>query len=105
MFCRLCGKKRIGKEVPTMTAREQAHSRIESLPDDSVRAVVEIMIRMQPRREDSLRGTEKLTPKMKAFLELERLKEEGTQYSISPDDRSAALEEKYGSFMWTDGTQ
>lgn len=86
-----------------MTAREQAHSLIESLPDDSVRAVVEIMIRMQSRRKDSLSGTAKLTPKMKAFLELERLRKEGAQYCFSPDDRTAVLDVKYGAFTWTGG--
>lgn len=83
-----------------MTVKEQAHSLIDSLPNDSVRAVVEILIRMKPQSKTTANKQNIPTPKMIAYLELEKLRKEGEKYSFSDDDRAAAVNEKYGSFTW-----
>jgi hypothetical protein len=39
-----------------------------------------------------------ITPKMKAYLRIQELREETSGYDISESQREAALDEKYGTF-------
>lgn len=85
-----------------MTIRQEAYRLIDRLPEDSVHAVVEIMIRMIPamKSQPAIKETEKISPKMKAFMRMQELRKEMAKYNISEAERAAALDEKYGEFSW-----
>ena len=87
-----------------MTVREEAYGLIDRLPEDSVRAVVQIMRRMTPAIKKAERPNT-LTPKMKAFHELQELRKEAVKYDFSADERALALDEKYGPFVWNGGAE
>ena len=80
-----------------MTVREEAYHLIDRLQEDSVKAVIQIMIRMTPdnRKHSHTIG---LTSKMKAFQELQTMRKESAKYDFSPEERITALEDKFGSF-------
>ena len=88
-----------------MTVREEAYGLIDRLPEDSVRAVIQIMIRMAPERPQKETPSAEMTPKKKAFLELQKMRREGAKYNFSPDERKKALDEKYGAFLWNGDAQ
>ena len=76
-----------------MTAWERAHGIIDTLPEDSVNAVIQFMSRLAPSKQKSS------TPKMEAFLRLQELRK-NSPLDISMDEREKAMEEKYGNFSW-----
>ena len=88
-----------------MTVREEAYGLIDRLPEDSVRAVIQIMIRMSPDQKKKKKQSDAVTPKMKAFQELQEMRKKGTDYVFSPDERASALDEKYGSFVGQGGAE
>lgn len=88
-----------------MTVREEAYGLIDRLPEDSVRAVIQIMRRMSPSQKIKMERPDPVTPKMKAFQELQAMRKEGAKYDFSADERASALEEKYGSFKWNGGAE
>ncbi len=88
-----------------MTVREEAYGLIDRLPEDSVKAVIQIMIRMAPEKQKAIPNAASMTPKKKAFLELQKMRKEGAKYDFSAEDRAVALDEKYGAFVWNGGTQ
>ena len=88
------------REVLHMTIRQQAYVLIDRLPEDSVQAVIEVMLRMLPVMN---KRTEQVKPpvngKMQAFLRLQAIRKEMAQYHIDVDERAAAMDEKYGEFL------
>ena len=83
-----------------MTLQQQAYGLIDRLSDDSVQVIIQVMKRMLPQedRSDKLKKSEMITPKMKAYLRIQELREETSGYDISESQREAALDEKYGTF-------
>lgn len=86
-----------------MTVQQQAYELINSLPDEKVELIVQVMISMKPMKEEftpsvQSRRSDK-SRKMKAFQRILELREECAAYSIEDYDveRASALEEKYGS--------
>ena len=88
-----------------MTVREEAYGLIDRLPEDSVKAVIQIMIRMAPEKQKRTPLAASMTPKKKAFLELQKMRKEGAKYDFSMDERATALDEKYGAFVLNGGAQ
>ncbi len=84
-----------------MTQRERAHDLIDALPEDSVRAVVQVMLRMYPFYGKTAHPGE-ASPKMKAYGRLEALRRQSAKYDFSEEERARALEEKYGPSAWTE---
>ena len=87
-----------------MTVREEAYGLIDRLPEDSVKAVIQIMIRMAPEQKKETKPTAALTPKMKAFQELQAMRKEGARYDFSAAERAEAVETKFGPFIISGGT-
>ena len=88
-----------------MTVREEAYALINNLPEDSVKAVVQIMIRMAPERKIEANLPDGMTPKKEAFLELQKMRREGKKYRFSEEERATALDEKYGSLTGGGGAE
>ena len=88
-----------------MTVREEAYGLIDRLPEDSVRAVIQIMRRMSLEKKKKIEAPATITLKKKAFLELQKMRKEGAKYDFSMDERASALDEKYGAFVWNGGAQ
>lgn len=57
-----------------MTVREEAYGSIGRLPDDSVRAVIQITLRMSPSQAKTEEHPSAVTQKMKAFQELQAMR-------------------------------
>lgn len=77
-----------------MTSRQEAYELIDSLPEDSVRAVIEIMIRMIPENKNKKQET--ASRKMKAFLALQELRKSARRYDFSEENRAAETDRKFG---------
>ena len=90
-----------------MTLQQQAYGLIDRLPDESVSALIQVMIRMLPHERGGTEirenTTDALSPKMKAYLRMQELRKETAKYDISEAQRAAALDEKYGAFRAGDG--
>ena len=56
-------------------------------------------------KQKTIPNAANMTPKKKAFLELQKMRKEGAKYDFSAEDRAVALDEKYGAFVWNGGTQ
>ena len=85
-----------------MTLQQQAYGLIDRLSDDSVQVVIQVMERMLPQEEKAatVKDPEVISPKMKAYLRIQELRKETSEYDISEFQREAALDEKYaGSFI------
>ena len=81
-----------------MTVREEAYGLIDRLPEDSVRAVIQIMRKMSPVQKKKAIHANAVTPKIKAYLELQEMRKEASKYAFSTDERASAMDEKFGSF-------
>ena len=85
-----------------MTLQQQAHGLIDSLSDDCVKVVIQVMQRMQPKKQQIKQTDQKtsdvLTPKMKAYLRMQELRKETSKYDVSEEQWETALDEKYGTF-------
>ena len=83
-----------------MTLQQQAYGLIDQLPDDSVRAVIQVMIHMLPddkqKEKPSATSADALSPKMKAYLRMQELREETAKYDVSEVQRDQALNDKFG---------
>lgn len=80
-----------------MTLRQQAYSLIDSLPDDSARAIIRVMRTMLPgdgRKTGTKNASSDVdSSKMKAYLRMQELRKETAKYSVSAAERDAALGE------------
>ena len=86
-----------------MTLQQQAYGLIDSLPDDSVQVVIQVMRRMMPKDSRTLQTDTKVSNavssrKMKAYLRMQELRKETSGYDISEGQREAAINEKFGTF-------
>ena len=83
-----------------MTLQQQAYGLIDRLSDDSVQVVIQVMERMLPQEEKAatVKDPEVVSSKMKAYLRIQELRKETSEYDISEFQREAALDEKYGTF-------
>ena len=82
-----------------MTLQQQAYGLIDRLSDDSVQVVIQVMERMLPQEEKAAtaKDSEVISPKMKAYLRIQELRKETSEYDISEFQREAALDEKYAA--------
>ena len=82
-----------------MTLQQQAYGLIDRLPDDSVQVVIQVMRRMLPRDRNvvktTVRSSDSITPKMKAYLRMQELRKETLNYDVSEVQREVAMDEKY----------
>ena len=78
-----------------MTVRQEAYSWIDRLPDESVRAVIQVMKRMVP--SDAARHGAGKSSKLRAFERMQQLRAESPACDISEAQRSAAVSEKFGT--------
>lgn len=85
-----------------MTLQQQAYGLIDKLPDDSVQVVIQVMRRMLPRDRNvvktTVRSSDLIKPKMKAYLRMQELRKETLNYDVSEVQREAAMDEKFGPF-------
>ncbi|MCR4817873.1 MAG: hypothetical protein K5841_02815 [Fretibacterium sp.] len=85
-----------------MTLQQQAYGLINQLSDESVYALIQVMMRMLPHEHDDVKTEEDrpgpVSSKMKAYLRMQELRKETAKYEISEEQRAAALDEKYGTF-------
>lgn len=88
-----------------MTVREEAYGLIDNLPEDSVKAIIQIMVRMAPAKKKTAAHKSAMTPKKKAFLELQEMRKESAKYNFSLDERAFALDDKYGAFTCQGGAE
>ena len=83
-----------------MTLQQQAYGLIDRLPDDSVQVVIQVMRRMLPRDRDvvktTVRSSDSITPKMKAYLRMQELRKETLNYDVSEVQREVAMDENAG---------
>ena len=79
-----------------MTLRQEAYSLIDTLSDEGIRAVINIMRMISP--DISGVNDESISKKMKAFNSLQLLRQETAKYNITDYDleRDSALTAKYG---------
>ena len=86
----------IAKEMIFMTLRQEAYSLIDTLSDEGIRAVIHIM-RMIPPSVSDVKG-DGISEKMKAYNNLQLLRQETAKYNITDFDaeRDSALTAKYG---------
>ena len=79
-----------------MTLRQEAHSLIDTLSDEGIRAMIRIM-RMIPPVASGINADE-TSEKIKAYDSLQLLRQEAAKYNITDTDaeRDSALTEKYG---------
>ena len=89
-----------------MTIKQQAYGLIDELPEDSVQAIIQIMIRMVPGKQQKEKCEEEknvMSQKMEAFLELQEMRKKAKNYHFTLDDRAAAMDAKFGDFTATGG--
>ena len=94
-----------------MTTRQKAYTLIDNLPEESVKAVIQIMLLMTPSRNvpaekdkiesrstsENAAASDNASPKMKAYLRMQQLRKETVKYDISESQREAAMDEKFGA--------
>ena len=81
-----------------MTLRQEAYGLIDRLPDDSIQAVIQIMVRMLPNQNTHGMPRETgLSQKMRAFMEMQEMRKHAAEYEISLEERAAAVDAKYGT--------
>lgn len=88
-----------------MTVREEAYGLIDSLPEDSVKAVIQIMTKMVSTKKIKKDCVSSSLCKKEAFNALQEMRKQGKQYIFSDDERASGLEKKYGFFDWNGGSQ
>lgn len=85
-----------------MTIQQEAYSLIDTLSEDKVKLIVQVMISMFPEKKSNYYSELKETPsKMKAFHEMQKLRCRSSEYGIKDIDTElhAAIEETYGKYM------
>lgn len=84
--------------VVQLDIQKKACSLINRLPEDSVSALIEIMIRMLPSQDVGPSFQDKtVSVKRRAYLELQEIRKELSGYDFSEEDLANGLEEKYGT--------
>ena len=83
-----------------MTWQQQAHGLIERLPEESVRLMVEVMLRMEASADRTHQGRpiQDDSSKKQAYREMQDLRRRLSAFDFSEEDRAAGLESKYGLF-------
>ena len=85
-----------------MTLQQQAYGLIDRLPEDSVQVIILVMKKMLPLEHENEKKSalsyDQVTPKMKAYLRMQELRNETARYDISEAQREAAVNEKFGTF-------
>ena len=82
-----------------VTVRQEAHGLIDRMPEESVRALLPVMVKLIPFQKRE-KQTDKAfpSPRMQAFLNMQEMRKEAVQYDYSVKERDAAIAEKYGDF-------
>lgn len=84
-----------------MTVHQRAYDLIDQLDEEDVQAVIQVMIRLlsaaKPKKKE--KSSDSTSPKMKAFLRMEQLREETAKYDVSETQRVLAMEEKFGAVI------
>ena len=84
--------------VVQLDIQKKACSLINQLPEDSISALIEIMIRMLPSQDAGPSFQDKtVSVKRRAYLELQEIRKELSGYDFSEEDLANGLEEKYGT--------
>ena len=79
-----------------MTVRQEAHGLIDRMPEESVRALIPVMIKLIPFRKKKVETqTADISPKMQAFLDMQEMRKTSVKYDFSEAQLSAAMAEKY----------
>ncbi|MBR1685501.1 MAG: hypothetical protein IJ708_10245 [Clostridia bacterium] len=89
-----------------MTVRQEAYSWIDKLPDDCVKIVIEVMMKMVPSesRQRTMTKPTEVSAKIQAYQRMQELRKKTAVYEISESERAAALDEKYGNVAWVGGS-
>ena len=84
-----------------MTVRQEAHGLIDQMPEESVRALLPVMVKLIPFQKRE-KQTDKAfpSPRMQAFLNMQEMRKQAAQYDFSLKERDEAIAEKYGEFSW-----
>ena len=86
-----------------MTLREEAYSLIDRMPEESVRALIPVMVKLIPLKQNTTAAqSPAISSKMQAFLDMQQMRKASVQYDFSDVQREAAVFEKYGQL---DGSQ
>ena len=84
-----------------MTVKQEAYSLIDSMPEESVSILVQIM-RLLPQEKSAQKRSQ--TESMEAFSRMEERRKRMRDIDISGAQRASALDEKYGSYFRIEGT-
>jgi len=85
-----------------MTARQEAHGLIDRMPEESIRALIPIMVKLIPfRKKNAEKEITNLSPKMQAFLDMQEMRKVSVKYDFSEKEYEAAMAEKYGEIVWS----
>lgn len=85
-----------------MTIQQEAYSLIDTLSEDKVKLIVQVMISMLPERKTNYYPSQtEAASKMMAFNEMQKLRCKSSEYGIKDIDTElhTAIEEKYGKYM------
>ena len=84
-----------------MTARQKAHGLIDRMPEESVQALIPVMTKLIPLwKKQQTEKTAEISPKMRAFLDMQEMRKTAVQYDFSITQREIAMTEKYGEIEW-----
>ena len=82
-----------------MTVRQEAHGLIDQMPEESVRALLPVMVKLIPfQKKEKQTDAAVPSPKIQAFLNIQEMRKEAVQYDYSLKERDEAIAEKYGDF-------
>ncbi len=78
-----------------MNVRQEAHGLIERMREDSIRALIPVMVKMIPfKTKKTAEQTAGVFAKMQAFLDMQEMRKSSVKYNFSEAQRDAAIEEK-----------
>ncbi len=84
-----------------MTIRQEAHGLIDRMPEDSIRILLPVMTKLVPfKAQKPALQTADISPKMRAFLDMQEMRKASVQYDFSEAQRKIAMAEKYGDIEW-----
>ena len=91
-----------------MTLQQQAYGLIDRLSDESVYALIQVMMRMLPYENNDVKTAEDtagpVSSKMRASLRMQGLRKKTAKYDISEAQRAAALDEETDYLLSHPGT-
>ena len=81
-----------------MTARQEAHGLIDIMPEESIQALIPVMTKLIPLwNKQQTEKTAGISPKMRAFLDMQEMRKTAVQYDFSITQRDHLVREQKSS--------